>query len=373
MQEARLQVLTAAEELVKAVNMFSAPLDVCLGITSICNLSCKHCMNRNVSSAEPDMTTDELLQVVGQLAEARVFYASIFGGEPLMHPDFFRIVEQFNKYPIQLFLNTNATLVEPETAKWLKEHKITGIIASLDGSTPEIMDRLRGPGAFEKAVKGIEHLLSSGLPVELSVTVTKINYQDIRGLVLLGRKLKARLIRFNHIFFGGNAACFINEVYLTPEEEQQVINEVWQIKQEFPGFLDERSSYPVQKEKLDELTGYQPSKDKIVVPPCGAAQRKCYIRPDGWVTPCETIWDAKCGNVKQEKLTEIWARSSMMNQFREPMELDLKELPECVDCQYQYLCFIGHRCYPYYYPGGVKNKELYCRIKQDKQKVSKEG
>src|SRR3989338_1001702 len=101
--------------------MYSAPVDLCLGITNKCNLSCKHCLNRN-----------------------------------------------------------------------------------FDGSKPEIMDKVRGKGAFQKKIRGIKALLSEGVSVLLSVTLTKINYKDVRGMVLLGKKLKADSIRFNHVFFGGN-------------------------------------------------------------------------------------------------------------------------------------------------------------------------
>jgi radical SAM protein with 4Fe4S-binding SPASM domain len=346
--------------------MYSAPFDVCLSITSRCNLSCKHCLNRNLTGSEDDLTTQELLEVIDQLGQAKVFNLSIFGGEPLTHPDFFLIIERLNKYPIRLSLNTNGTLINQHRAKWLKDHKIKRTIVSFDGSKPEIMDTTRGSGTFKRNVKGIESLLKEGISVLLSVTLTKINYQDVREMVLLGKKLKANGIRFNHVFFGGNAACFINEIYLSPEEEREAIDEVWQANQEFPDFIESSSTYLGQKQKLEEMKNYKPATDKIVIPPCGAAGSKCAIRPDGWVTPCEMLWEVKCGNLKKERLTNIWQNSSLMNQFRKPLELDLSEVPECKDCQYQFLCFIGHRCSPYYYPQGFKDRSLYCWLNKSR-------
>jgi MoaA/NifB/PqqE/SkfB family radical SAM enzyme len=174
--------------------MYSAPFNICLGITSKCNLSCRHCINRNLTGSESDLTTKELLTVIDQLGEAKVFKVSIFGGEPLTHPDFFPIVEHLNKYPIKLSLNTNGTLIDRKTAKWLKEHKIKSTVVSFDGSNSEVMDKTRGKGAFLKNIKGIEALLAEGLSVLLSVTLTKINYKDIKDMVLLGEKLKADTI-----------------------------------------------------------------------------------------------------------------------------------------------------------------------------------
>ncbi len=344
--------------------MYSSPINACLHITSRCNLNCRHCFNRNKPDSEADLTTKELLGVIDQLGEAKVFQISIFGGEPLTHPDFFLIVERLNKYPMRLSLNTNATLIDRATAKWLKEHKIIDATVSFDGASPQIMDKTRGKGAFEKNIKGIESLLAEGLPVLLSVTLTKINYKDIRAMVLLGKKLNAGKIRFNHVFFGGNAACFIKEVYLSPDEERGAIEEVCLLNEEFPGLIYPNSTYLCQKDKLEEMKDYEPATDKIIIPPCGAAGTKCNIRPDGWVTPCELIWEAKCGNLKNQSLTDIWQNSELMNEFRKPMELNLNELPECKGCKYQYICFIGHRCNPYYYPGGVKDRSVYCWLNE---------
>ena len=285
---------------------------------------------------------------------------SLFGGEPLCHPDFKRIVEHINKYPISISLNTNGTLIDGEMAKWLKGHNIRGAVVSFDGSGPAVMDDIRGEGAFEMCVRGIKALRSEGLHVLLSVTLNKFNYKDVREMILLGKKIGGTSIRFNHVFFGGNAACFLKELYLSPSEEKEAVEAVWQARREFGDFLSRQSSYLSLKRKLEEAKYFKPFNDKITIPPCGAANGKCAIRPDGWVVPCEIIWEVKCGNLKEKRLSDIWQNSDVLNSFRKPLELDLNEVPECKGCRYQYLCFLGHRCYPYYNPGGIKNRSLYC-------------
>jgi len=340
------------------------PRSVCFGITSKCNFNCKHCLNRNLPTSEPDMTTQQLVNVIDQMGEGGTKNLSLFGGEPLCHPHFRRIVERINKYPINISLNTNASLIDDDMAQWLKEHKIKGAVVSLDGSKPEIMEKMRGKDAFEMCLKGIEALRKEGMSVLLSVTLTKLNYKDVKEMAALGKSINGTSIRFNHVFFGGNAACFAKELYLSPDEEKEAVDAVWQAKEEFGGFINADSSYLCQKIKIDKVNGFKSSYDKITVPPCGAAGSKCAIRPDGWVTPCEIIWEVKCGNLKKKTLSDIWQNSDLMNSFRKPMELDLKDLPECKGCSYQYLCFIGHRCYPYYNPGGVYNRALYCQLRK---------
>lgn len=181
-------------------------------------------------------------------------------------------------------------------------------------------------------------------------------------MISLGKEIGGNAIRFNHVFFGGNAACFAKELYLNPAEEKDAIDAVWRAKEEYGGFISPDSSFLCQKNKLEKALSYKGVYDKISVPPCGAAMSKCAIRPDGWVVPCEILWDVRCGNLKSERLKDIWESSYAMNVFRKPLELDLEELPWCKGCSYQYVCFLGHRCYPYHNPGGVRNRSLYCRI-----------
>ena len=339
------------------------PASVCLGITSKCNLNCKHCLNRDLPGAGPDMAIGELIGVIDQMGKGGTKSLSLFGGEPLCHPDFKRIVEHINRYSIAISLNTNASLIDRQMALWLKVHKVNGAVVSFDGSSAAIMDGMRGAGAFRRSLDGIEAMKSEGMSILLSVTLTKLNHEDIRAMVLLGREAGGNSIRFNHVFFGGNAACFAKELYLSPEEEERAIDAVWQAKEEFGDFLNADSSYLCQKKKLEKAKSYKGARDRIIVGPCGAANGKCAIRPDGWVTPCEIMWDVKCGSLREDTLSDIWRFSEVMNQFRKPLEIDLKDMPDCKGCSYQYVCFIGHRCYPYYYPGGISDRSMYCRLK----------
>ncbi len=336
------------------------PASICFGITSKCNFSCKHCLNRNQAVSEPDMTTEELMGVIDQMAEAGTKGVSLFGGEPLYHPDIKRIVEYLNKRSIGISLNTNGSLIDAEMARWLKAHGVGNAVVSFDGASASVMDEMRGKGAFEMSVRGVKALSAEGISSLLSVTLTRLNYKNVREMVLLGREIGGEAIRFNHVFFGGNAACFAKELYLEPGEEKKAIDAVWKAKDEFGDFVSGDSSYLCQKKKLEAVRDYRPARDKISVPPCGAATSKCAIRPDGWVVPCEIIWDVRCGNLKKDRLKDIWENSYLLNSFRRPLVVDLEKIPECKGCEYQYLCFMGHRCYPYHNPGGIANRALYC-------------
>jgi len=334
----------------------SAPLDVCLAITGKCNLRCKHCCAKE-TWGEKDLTTEEMFDLIDQLGRAKVFSIAIFGGEPLMREDLFILIERLRKYPIGLSMNTNGTLITKDIAKTLiKKYRIKGYVVSLDG-TKEIHEKMRGRGTFNPAVRGMENLIKEGGSVLLSTTVTKLNINNLEEIVKIGKELGVRQVRFNHVFYTGNALCYMREVFVPPKEEKDACYRVYELSKKYGNFIT--GSYLQQYEKFKQLGKRKPEK-VIKVPPCGAATRKCAIRPDGYVTPCEVIWEVKAGNVKNRKFTDIWRNSKIMKEFRKTLYIDTEKMPECKDCEYQFICFWGHRCSPYYYPGGVENKKLYC-------------
>ena len=336
----------------------SAPLSVCLGITNKCNLNCRHCLAANTSQ-EPDLNKTEIFNIIRQILDLKIFNVALFGGEPLMRDDFFEIVEALVKPWINLSLNTNGTLINKETAGRLSRYPIKIYTVSLDGSSPETQDPLRGKGSFVKCIEGIKNLIAKKCKVLISTTVTRYNWHDIENIAILGRKLGASKVRFNEVMYIGNAACFDKVLVMTVKEKFALLENARALRQEFGRFVT--GSIIQILDIMDEIKRNQKEKFPIVVQPCGAAMSKCVIRPDGWVTPCETIWDLRAGSLREEGFYGIWHNSSVMKAFRKTFEIKGDEIPECKDCNYLRLCYKGHRCQPYYYPGRrFEHKELYC-------------
>jgi len=339
----------------------SAPFNVVLAVTSKCNFSCKHCLVGNSLNAGNDLTKEELFRLVDELMRAKVFSLCIFGGEPLCRSDLFEIIDYIHSRPFSVSMNTNATLITKEIANRLAGYKkIKSLTVSFDGDKPEVMDAIRGEGAFKKAVDGIENILATGkLSVVLSVTVNKLNFQRIKEMAYFGKKIGARGIRYNSVFFGGNAGCNVEEIMLSREEHRQTLGLIEDIHQELGVFVS--GSYLQEIEILESLNqGSFQGTDSLTIHPCGAAMKRCCITADGWVTPCELIWDVKAGNIRKTSFLDIWQNSKVMQGFREPLEYSLKNHPKCVGCRYKRLCYQGHRCQPYYYSQNITPEKINC-------------
>jgi radical SAM protein with 4Fe4S-binding SPASM domain len=339
--------------------VFSSPLLVCLDLTSLCNLNCKHCLTANTSPAH-DLTTDEVLSIIDQIKALKVFKVVIFGREPLMRKDFFTIAEALAKLKIEIHLNTNGTLVTEDIAKKLSRYPINRYIVSLDGSCATVQDPLRGKGSYGKNIEGIRNLVAQKCRVVLSTTVTRFNYKDLLHITLLGKKLGVDQVMFNELLFIGNAASSYEDLCVPPEERMELLYRLEDMKAAFGGFV----SGPVfQISQAVKEADHAPKRKGIFplkVEPCAAGVSKCAIRPDGWVTPCEMLWDVKAGNLREQRLSDIWHHSPVMQRFREGFKVEKKEVLECSNCVYAAICYKGPRCQPSYRLDNFKHKEYYC-------------
>jgi len=100
--------------------------------------------------------------------------------------------------------------------------------------------------------------------------------------------------------------------------------------------------------------------ETLTIEPCGAATKKCAIKPDGTVIPCELLWNMDAGNCLKTDLSDIWKTNETMQAFRKNLCLTRADIGECMDCEYRYICYTGHRCNPYYLDGSIQNKKLFC-------------
>lgn len=340
------------------MKIFSAPLNVTLGITNRCNLNCNHCLASSTRTKD-DFTTEELLRLIEELRQLKVLNICIFGGEPLIRKDFFVILKALSALRVPLSLNTNGTLITKSRASKLARYPIRAMAVSLDGSCAKVHDAIRGQGAFRATISGIQNLIEKKFQILVSTTVTRYNHTDVGNIADLSKRLGCQGVRFNEVMYTGNAACCHESLVLTAKEKFALLDDLAVLKNRFGGFIT--GSFIQVLDIISCIDQLPREKMPLEITSCGAATSKCAIRPDGWVTPCEILWDLKAGNVKKQSLLDIWRNAPIMKEFRKTIKVEQKDFPECAGCKYLKLCYKGHRCKPYYYPAkGAERRMLYC-------------
>ena len=181
-------------------------------ITQRCNLKCVHCYSRSEDKKySNELSTDEGIQLLDDLAGFGSPVVLFSGGEPLIRPDILELIQHATVSGTRTVLSTNGTLIDEPMAAKLKDIGLSYVGISLDG-LQKVHDSFRGvDGTFERVLRAINNCKAAGLKVGLRFTINKRNFQEIDGIFDLVDKLQIPRICFYHLVYAGRGADLMNE------------------------------------------------------------------------------------------------------------------------------------------------------------------
>lgn len=129
-------------------------------VTYGCNFQCTHC-DIWQEKDKKELTVAEWLKVIKNLRAwlGPNYLISVGGGEPLLRPDIFVILDALVKNNFRVILESNGFLVDEEKAEKIVKSGIEEVRISLYSLTPSIHNEMRNvSGAQEKAVAALLNL-----------------------------------------------------------------------------------------------------------------------------------------------------------------------------------------------------------------------
>lgn len=160
------------------------PLSASIELTERCNLNCAHCyINRpagDQKAKKRELNFQQWSRILDEMAEAGCLWLLLTGGEPLLHADFQKIYLYAKQRGMIVTLFTNATLLTPEVADFLRDWPPFEVEVSVYGRTKATYESVtRIPGSYEKCLRGINLLLERQIPLELKTMVMTLNTHEL--------------------------------------------------------------------------------------------------------------------------------------------------------------------------------------------------
>jgi len=176
-------------------------------ITRTCNLRCVHCYSDSMAMKYPgELDWLQMRNVVVDLADYEIPSLLLSGGEPMIHPRFFDLVDFASGYGLKLTISTNGTLIDHHKAAKLKAANVAYVGISLDG-IGEIHDQFRRKkGAFDAAVRGFRHCHDVGQKTGLRLTLTRHNVENIEAILDFIEREEIQRVCFYHLVPAGRGA-----------------------------------------------------------------------------------------------------------------------------------------------------------------------
>jgi MoaA/NifB/PqqE/SkfB family radical SAM enzyme len=166
------------------------PLSAHIKLTENCQAKCISCNYWKTRWADA-INTEQAIELVNQIAKARIRSLRLTGGEPLLRTDTFEVLRKANSQAFQnVVLQTNGLLLK-KLHKEVNDSPITKVAVSVDG-LEKTNDLIRGiHGYFGLALQGIRML--RGKQVVMSVTMNKISAMELKRLRELAQSVGAEI------------------------------------------------------------------------------------------------------------------------------------------------------------------------------------
>lgn len=339
------------------------PFSVGFEMTSRCNEDCSHCVRSRWMDNE--LTYEEIVDILHQLADEGAVELTYTGGDPLVRPDFMRIMRKSHELGFALFLFTNATLITREIAQELAELRVQEVDISVYGVTPEVHDGItRLKGSLRRTMRGVEYLGEAGVPVNIKMVLMKQNFHELPALKILCRE-RGWDFRYDYILFPRDDGSTDVWDYRVSDDQIRIADrmqkddemrlaiahaedqtvptlpdlsvvddpdlipmDAWHSIEESAGLSgpiglsESHCMLTAEREQTDLIdTGQigmanepvpeQPKKKGV----CSAGWNSVSITSWGEVLPCIT-WRMSLGNLRHQSLHDIWHHSPLLERIR---------------------------------------------------------
>lgn len=315
-----------------------------LELSRACNLRCVYCYASSGKPLPDELTLSEIFSVIDQAVSLGARKIVVLGGgEPLLYPEIFTVIDYIRAAGAQVDLFTNATLIDSRKAKALFERKIS-ISMKLNSRKPAIQDYLAGKdGTFSAIEKGLKNLLAAGYPDEehtlgIETIICKQNYDEIPDLWRWARMQD--IIPYIEVMTSQGRATCNGNLEVKPEKIKILFDTLAAMDAEEFGC---------------NWTPIPP----LAASHCARHEYSCTVTATGEIHPCPGV-NLAAGNIRQQPLAEILSQSAIIQDLRN-IRQNIKG--NCSTCIHKHLCY-GCRGHAYQVTGDYLAPDPICWIHQ---------
>jgi MoaA/NifB/PqqE/SkfB family radical SAM enzyme len=317
-------------------------VDVGIEITTGCNLRCVHCWQGE--KVHPKMLRlDEIKVIIKRLAELGVASLRITGGEPMIHPNFWEIIDEATHRSFSIVLRTNGTLIDEVAAHRLHDYPILFVELSVDGSAQKNHNEFRRKkGSLQKTLLATDLLIKNGVKTRVKTVISKKN---IRSLLDLG-KLLARdyagieMWSLVDLVPLGNAVSYFQKLMPRPSDIIEAMKSLGEwLEQGGVSFRITGSALRLVTEPTVAIKS-----NRSLMCSCGYRRGYLYICADGSVKKCAWLNDS-LGTITED-IGRLWQLDCCKQKASTPVECEQCGFFKQGLCGYMYYVCPGIPCFP---------------------------
>jgi len=262
----------------------------------------------------------------------RLPYFYITGGDPILHPLFWRLAQLLKKHDIPFTILGNPFHLSDDVCLRLKAYGCQKYQMSLDGLR-ETHDWFRKPGSYDCTIEKIDCIRNAGIRSVIMTTVSSVNIKEVPALI--DEVVKAGVDIYAFARYCPTSSE--KEVGIKPEEYRALLDTCYKKFKEYEA--KGCHTYFNKKDHLWTLYEYEEglfripedAEDDIIYGGCNCGNCHMTILPTGDVYACRRVQNSKVGNIFKDRLADIWV--CQMETYR-----DFSKFEKCSKCELLRFC-----------------------------------
>ena len=254
-------------------------------------------------------------------------YFYITGGDPILHPDFWKLLELMKAHSIPFTILGNPFHLDDQVCRRLKEYGCEKYQFSLDGMR-ETHDWFRKPGSFDVTLEKIDCIKKAGIRSVIMTTVSGANIDQVPDIIDTVVAHKVDVFAFARY-------CPTSEekdTGITPMRYRQLLEDC---DRKFKAYTAAGcETYFNKKDHLWTLYEYETgefqipkgAKEGMIYGGCNCGNCHLTILPTGDLFACRRVQNSKVGNVLEDRIADVWV--CQMEQYR-----DYSKFEKCSRCE----------------------------------------
>ena len=324
--------------------MVIIPNSVVWLITARCNLSCIHCYTSRFKGLG-ELSTNDALRLIQEIAEIGIRHVSISGGEPLIRKDLIQIIKELKNRNISCSIVTNGTLLNDYIANFLYHNDIF-VYVSIDAPYREVHEKIRGRNTWKLLMKGIDILKHHGIDFATVMAINKVNVKHVENYVKYAENIGSLFACIIPVMPSGSAK---SDIVLSKDEFIGAMRKVDKVANELGYEVDLWCSKPVELIVKSPYVRVYGCRTFNVID----------ISPSGDLLICDVL-DFKVANILKVGLRcalEIYQNNDIVRKLVNPQ---LK--PPCSNCRIRHTCKGGCFARAYLIKNDLFARDPYCPL-----------
>ncbi len=266
-------------------------------ITHKCNYKCSYCSLWGDNIKE--LNTEQVLNLVDQVADMGCLIYAISGGEPLLRKDLPEILKRIKKRGMMAKVATNGSLVTKRIDE-IRDYvdMMSFSFDTMNADVPEDVGTIKVLN--DTVIEGIKAAVEQVPAVSLNVVLTRLSIMEIDHIVEYGSSLGIKTFTFFPMITHFN--------YRSPDELEKSYDELYGGIENYKNVVlkirklrDQGNSITMSNMMLDSMYTFRIPKMK-----CISGYLSCGISPDGRLGTCYEFFKESTGSFHDRSFKELW-------------------------------------------------------------------